>query len=320
MQNISIGKTKSFGNFKKSSMNTSSSKLDPLSKLTAKKIKSNNSEISEKLKQSKLNPTYMPHYERVPSYPNIFISKNTENQLFHHDNNILFKKKSSFTIPRLDLKNMGNTTYGKTAKQSKISLLECIDSQRSVSRSMIRKDGFLSQRPMDENLFKNTQPRKESPLQMNESDDLQRDLSHILDKKKKKTNKQINVNLLNKEKRDEIEKPIIGPFLENFKLLNFRKDDIKTDFFSELFELLEKDNDMPLFFLSKEKISNNPENFISTINSERFSFLRDFMSLKTPHDYSHKFLYKLMEDLKKNYPNLFSSSPSGRKDVLNLKD
>ena len=129
------------------------------------------------------------------------------------------------------------------------------------------------------------------------------------------------MNLLIKGKSEEKEKTINGPFLENFKLLNFRKDETKTDFFSELFELLEKDNDMPLFFLSKDReIFNKPENFPSTINSERFSFLGDFMSLKTPHDYSHKFLNKLCEDLKKNYPNLFSSSPSGRKDVLNLKD
>ena len=188
MQKISIGQTKSFGSFKKSSIPASSSKLDSLSKINAKKIKSNNFEISEKLKESKLTPTYMPHSERIPSYPNTSISKTTETELYH--NNTLFKKKSSFSIPRLDLKKMGDTTYRKTTKQSNAGILECIDSQRSVSRSVIREDGFLSHRPVDEYLLKNAKLRKESPIQLNESADLQRDLSHILDKKKKKrTNK-----------------------------------------------------------------------------------------------------------------------------------
>ena len=131
------------------------------------KIRSNNNEISLKILEAKEKANYSA--ERTPS------SYKTSNNFFK--------------IPRLDLKNIQ-----KTPKK-----LESINSQRSFSKSIV-DEGFFSQRAnnLDEYMLKTSKViKKEKPENLNEGEEgLQRDLSHILDKKNKITKKMDGVTML----------------------------------------------------------------------------------------------------------------------------
>ena len=258
------------------------------------KIRSNNNEISLKILEAKEKANYSA--ERTPS------SYKTSNNFFK--------------IPRLDLKNIQ-----KTPKK-----LESINSQRSFSKSIV-DEGFFSQRAnnLDEYMLKTSKViKKEKPENLNEGEEgLQRDLSHILDKKNKITKKMDGVTMLihlGQNKKNTSNHPFTDPPPPT-KENRSNSPDRKNELFTEIFEILEKEdqeNDsIPTFFQLKD-YSNIKS--IEQPSIGRFSFLQDLMNPNTPHNYSQVFLNKLLEDLKRNHPNLFTNSPSGRRDVLILKE
>ena len=306
--------SKSQSHPKNPSHKKSLSKIDGHLRLDLKtdmRIKYNNNEISQKLLEAKERP-YLSS-ERTPSS--------------YNSSTDFFKK-----IPRLDLKKIQ-----KIPKK-----LEGLNSQRSVSKS-IGDDGFCSQRPIDEYMIKPTKIIIKEAL--NDSEEgLQHDLSHILDKKNKKIpkktdgftvlghlggnnmNNKLNINN-NDEKIKMIKTYNEGNFNKtdgfNFLPEKLDKTTRKNELFTEIFDILEKEDQdpesIPTFFLLKDPLIIKSD-LSSNITIDRFSFLQDLMSSNASHNYSHVFLNKMLEDLKRNHPNLFTNSPSGRKDVLILKD
>lgn len=260
-------------------------------------IKNNNIEIAEKLKLSKLTPS--PFTKRSFHFDNNF--DNYELQTRANAKPTFPTSKEKIRIPKLNIKQIVNDDQ----KQIKINK-DTILSQRS-DYSFNEDNGFLSARPRNEFLLTRNLDNKQSPK---DKEHLKRDISYILDQKKKKKSLKNDINIISNFYN---ENETNGLFSFNNNIINEPQVFDQKEALN--FEFLSND----IFEKNKASIPQTSENCLNP-TPKRFLFLDDLTKTKITHIYSSEILQKFSLDFKKIHPNLCSNSPPGRKEAILLKE